>query len=176
MTGPCPTCGLDPDTIAPTDAVVALRSFPRRWRAALSPADAEEDTEAGLRRRPEPSTWSALEHAGHVGEVLAAADDRIRRVLVSERPELPPVGDPDERVRAAGYNDRDVGAVLDALASGADRLARTVEGVPHDGWQRTGWRDGQELTVLWMARDAVHEGSHHLRDAGRALRAARGRP
>ena len=29
------------------------------------------------------------------------------------------------------------------------------------------------MTVAWMARNAVHEGQHHLLDIGRALRAAR---
>ena len=38
----CPECGIDYDTLAPGDLAVAIRSYPRRFRAALATLD--EDT------------------------------------------------------------------------------------------------------------------------------------
>jgi hypothetical protein len=32
--------------------------------------------------------------------------------------------------------------------------------------------EARERTVLWLGRDAVHEGEHHLRDVDAALRSA----
>ena len=50
----CPVCGFDPTSISPPDAVVALRSLPRRYReaAGLAPGefdgdDGRDDDEAG---------------------------------------------------------------------------------------------------------------------------------
>ena len=61
----------------------------------------------------------------------------------------------------------------DALAANAERLAATVESVPEGGWDRVGLRRDEERSVLVTARRAVHEGSHHLLDIGRGLRAVR---
>ena len=60
-----------------------------------------------------------------------------------------------------------------AVAANAERLAATVDAVPDDGWERVGIRGGEERSVLVTARRAVHEGSHHLLDIGRGLRAVR---
>jgi hypothetical protein len=47
--------------------------------------------------------------------------------------------------------------------------------VPAGGWDRVGLRRGEERSVRFTARRAVHEGSHHLLDIGRGLRAVRDR-
>ena len=60
-----------------------------------------------------------------------------------------------------------------SLAANAERLAATVEAVPDDGWDRVGIRRGEERSVLFTARRAVHEGNHHLLDIGRGMRAVR---
>ena len=36
MRGRCAQCGFDADTVSVSDAVVAMRTFPRRWRAAFA--------------------------------------------------------------------------------------------------------------------------------------------
>jgi len=38
----CPTCGFEAATVSPSDAAVAARSLPRRFRAALARPDDEE--------------------------------------------------------------------------------------------------------------------------------------
>jgi hypothetical protein len=79
-------------------------------------------------------------------------------------------------VEADGYEKQPPAEVAAAIAANAAALAGTLTTVPEDGWDRTGTRrDGELFTVLGMGRFALHEGTHHLLDVGRVLRAARGR-
>ena len=70
----CPTCGFDPATVAPSDAAVAARSFPRRYREVLERRDEEEVPAA------------AFEHAARAMEAMAHAASSLR-------PGLPVGGD-----------------------------------------------------------------------------------
>ena len=167
----CEECGFDATELSPTDAVAALRKFPRRYRAPLTRLLPGEDG-AVLRRRPEPGTWSALEYAAHVRDVFGTYAGRVRRTLDEDRPEFEGPR-PDELVESGRYNDADPAAVVGELEANAELLASVLEGVPDDGWERVGIRHGEEHSVLLSARRAVHEGNHHLLDVGRSLRAAR---
>ena len=76
----------------------------------------------------------------------------------------------------AGYEKQPPAEVAAAIATNAAALAATLEAVPEDGWDRTATRrDGELFTVLGTGRFVLHEGTHHLLDIGRVLRAARGR-
>ena len=168
----CDECGFVYDDLAPADIPAAIRSFAKRYRAPLSRFLPGEDGDSMIRQRPAPATWSALEYAAHVRDTFAAYDRWIHQCLAEDRPVLE-APDPDEAAEARRYNEDDAGAVAEALAANADRLASTVEAVPDDGWDRVGLRRGEERSVLFTARRAVHEGSHHLLDIGRGLRAVR---
>ena len=172
MTEPCPECGFDPSSVGPADASAAARGFGRRYRAPLTRLLPDETDEV-LRRR-DGDTWSALEYAAHVRDVFGLFDRRVAVILASERPDLEVV-DHDAVVASGAYDGLDPTAVADELAAAAEALAATLESVPEDGWDRVGYREGEERTVLDIARRAVHEGNHHLLDVGRALRHARGR-
>lgn len=165
--GPCPACGFQPDRVPPTDIAVALRSFARRFRGVLSPVD---DVDARrMSEAPTSGEWSALEHAGHVRDVLHALDLRLQRVLREDNPALAATPDtPPTRGVAA-----DIATVIAELDANAKHLAATVERVQGKEWDRTGQRDRASVTALDIAREAVHEGSHHLRSAQHALDAAR---
>src|SRR5687767_6875938 len=102
----CPECGLDYDTIAPTDAVVALRSFPRRYREALAAPANDDAFDEVIRRRPEPTVWSAIEYTVHVGEVLDGLAHALERIHAETDPAIPDPWDPDERAADARYNER----------------------------------------------------------------------
>ncbi|MGH9187636.1 MAG: DinB family protein [Acidimicrobiales bacterium] len=170
----CGECGLDYDKIAPTDIPVALRSYPRRYREALALHDDddhdedEDEDEAILRARPEPEVWSALEYAAHVDDVFADFIDMFRGWLGSGTP-----GggnwDPDERAAEQRYNEHDPDAVLADLAEHASALAGVLDRAEPEDWTRTGKFPFGERDLLTMARNAVHEGAHHLRDIRKVL-------
>jgi hypothetical protein len=72
----CPTCGFDPTALVPSDAAVAARSFPRRYRAALEPVDDEE------------VPAEAVEHAVAAVQAMAAAAEWVRPGHPFERGDL----------------------------------------------------------------------------------------
>jgi hypothetical protein len=169
----CPECGLDYDTISPSDAKVAIRSFPRRYRSAVAGA-LEDDADEGLiRRRPEPATWSALEYTVHVADLYEFFAGAFRRMNEQDQPTIDDAWDPDQRVTAEKYNEQDPMAAVDRLDAAAESLAKVLDRVDADGWSRTGTFPWGERDLLMMTRNAVHEGSHHLRDVERVLEAAR---
>ena len=156
---------------------MAVRSFPRRYRALLatpSPDDADSPGHV-IRRRPDPSTWSALEYTAHVADRLDHLGPEILRITREEQPTL--VAFENElRATEHAYNTLDRAEVVGWLDMACDELASVVEGVRADDWSRTGLLAGQERDAITVARDGVHEGSHHLRDVQRVLAAVRGRP
>ena len=171
--GTCAECGYDPASVSPADAVVAIRSFPRRYRAPLTRFLKGEDGDVVLRQRPDPTGWSALEYAAHVRDAFRFGAHILRRVFSEDRPFFADV-DPDRVAMDMGYNTQDPTVVADELQQRAERLADVVEGAPADAWDRTAQfgRRG-DVTALWVVRYAVHEGNHHLLDVGRVLRAVR---
>lgn len=173
MTEPaCEECGFSYEDLAPADIPAAIRSFGRRYRAPLTRFLPGEDGDALVRRRPAPTTWSALEYAAHVRDVFGNYARWIEQTLVEDRPVLEGPG-PDQLAADGHYNDADPVEVADAVAANAERLAAVLEAVPDDGWDRVGLRRGEERSVILSSRRAVHEGSHHLLDIGRGLRAVR---
>jgi hypothetical protein len=170
----CGECGFDPSDLRPGDTVVAVRSFGRRYRAPLTRGLAGEDLDEVVRRSPEPGVWSALEYAGHVTDILRVFDDGVRCALARVEPDETTV-DWEGRVAAASPRlERE--ATADALDDAADSLAVTLSELNSDEWELPGLTGmGKTVPVLDLALIAVHEGSHHLLDVGRVLRAARGR-
>lgn len=170
----CSECGFEFDACEPENVPATLRTIGGRYRAPLTRSLPTEDLDALLRTRPASGTWSALEYACHTRDVFAVYDGRIARVLAEERPVLPAM-DRDRVAVERDYRGQDPALVVDELEQAADRLARRIESVPVSGWARAGVRDGVDISIDWMARNTVHEGTHHLVDVARVLRAARGR-
>jgi hypothetical protein len=143
--------------------------------------DDDEHPDAVIRRRPDakthPSiTWSALEYTAHVADALEGMDGMFRRMIQKDDPRIADDWQPDERAEKQRYNEMDRDAALDWLQRSADTAAATLADVQPDAWERTGEFDFGRRTLLDMARNAVHEGAHHLRDVEHVLRAVRGRP
>lgn len=161
----CRICGFIPDKVGPQDAIVALRSFPARWRTALAVHLDDPDPGGLLVARPAPAAWSALEHAGHVRDVLHALDIRVQRTLREDQPVLPAT----HETPPSGANQQGMAVVLAALTVSTDQFSQTIELVPSADWSRRAWRAGETVTALDLIREAVHVGSHHLRLATAAL-------
>lgn len=163
--GGCPTCGFMADKVTPQDAIVALRSFPARWRTALAVHLDDADPEAVLAERPAPGAWTALEHAGHVRDVLHALDIRVQRTLREDEPCLPAT----HVTPPSGANLQGLAVVLAALTVSTDQFSQAIELVPAAHWSRRARRSGETITALDLIREAVHVGSHHLRMATATL-------
>ena len=169
----CPECGLDYDTISPQDAKVAIRSFPRRYRSAVAGA-LEDDADEGLiRRRPDATTWSALEYTLHVADLYESFAPAFRQMYEQDRPTITGMWDPDERAVSERYNEQDPVQAVGRLDAAAEALAAVLDRADAESWSRTATFPWGERDLLTMTRNAVHEGSHHLRDIERVLEAAR---
>ncbi len=170
----CPECAFDPNGVGPEELPAAVAGLGRRYQAPLTRFLPGEDASL-LIARPLPGVWSALAYACHVRDVLAIFDARIARMLTEDAPELG-WWDHEAAVEADAYERQPPAEVAAAIAANAAALSATLAAVPDEGWDRTGTRrDGEVFTVLGAGRFALHEGTHHLLDIGRVLRAARGR-
>jgi hypothetical protein len=170
----CAECGFDPSELRPPDTAVAVRSFVRRYQAPLTRALPGEDLDDIVRRSPAPGVWSALEYGAHVRDIFRVFDARVRCALARDEPDEMVV-DWEGLVAAAspGLVRKDV---IDDLADAAASLAITLSELTPADWELPGFTGrGHRVPVRDLSLAAVHEGSHHLLDIGRALRAARGR-
>jgi hypothetical protein len=82
--GRCDACGFDADRASVPDSIVALKTFPRRWRAAFALLDREDDDV--LRRRPTPTVWSALEYLAHTRDSVAVNGWGMAQILTKDHP------------------------------------------------------------------------------------------
>ena len=164
----CPQCGFDPGAVLVSDLARAVQADGVAWSEWLT--EAADDPDVDLRSRPGSGVWSPLEYASHVRDVLALFAERIERMLVEDEPEL---GWWDHEVAAVEerYNAQQATDVAAALTDNAMELARVLTAVPADGWSRKATRrEDESFTVAGLARFALHESSHHRKDATGELR------
>jgi len=171
----CEECGWRAASVTTGNAESTVRDLGRRYRAPLTrllPGDPDDL----LRRRPSTATWSALEYAAHVRDVIALWGGALHKLLTEERPVVPRP-DPsiaDDAAAAGDYNTLDAMTTADELAANADRMARKIAIIRAEQWDRVIVLGDEEMTAIAVVRKVAHEGAHHLLDIGRSLRAARG--
>ncbi len=165
MAGSCATCGFEPDDLSPQDAVDYLQKLPTNWRSALAVHLDDADPGRALSGRSTATAWSALEHAGHVRDVVHALDIRLQRVLREDGPTIPET----HVTPPAGANEQGLAVILAALTMTADQMSGTVDRTPASAWARTAQRRQRPVTALDLVREAVHEGRHHLHLATQSL-------
>ncbi len=153
----CASCPLD-------FAAVDVATIPDRIGAVTVALHDAVTTaqDADLRRRPAHDVWSPLEYLCHVRDVYVSFTIRAYRVRTEDTPTVEPMFN-DLRTVRFRHNDADPRAVLGelgrAVAGFVDELARVRD------WNRTLRRlPGEERTARWLARQALHEGLHHLAD------------
>lgn len=151
--------GLDLSRLAPEDAIAALRSYPRRFREALTSVD------------PQDLPHEAIEHADHVARSMALLGEALRIVLVQDRPTLLPAVADDSAREWAFDGSSSLDDVLAFLTMECTALADAIADIPSGAWTRTGVvaGSGQEMSALDIVREAVRTGSEHLRAAERAI-------
>lgn len=165
----CPECGFEQTGITAPNASRSVRSLGPRFREALEP---RPGTDRGLlRRRPDAHTWSALEYAAHVRDLIALWGSTLHLVLTQEHPAVPrPAADlPDRTAAEQAYNEQDPSAVTEQLSANAERMARKIDGMAAESWDRGVTVGDAEMTALDIVQKVVHEGRHHLHDVERVL-------
>lgn len=139
----------------PSDAVVALRSLGRRYRALFAGLG-EDESPDDLAHRPGPDGQSALDHVRGATAAIAIGIRALGNALgTGGAAALPPTV---ERVDDA----------IDGLSLLAGTLADQADHVPADDWTRPG-----ATAAVW---DPVDAAVQHLHAAERTLTAVRGKP
>lgn len=158
----------------PADAVVALRSLGRRFRAIFAGLEDDESPE-DLAHRMGSDGRSALDHVTAAVRSITFLGRALEQLLVEDDPVLhPAVGDPAGRAWAAAPEGT-IEERLAELAGAAEALADRADRVAAADWGRAARVAGQDGTVsassvLW---DAVDTAVDHLKSAERTLRDVR---
>lgn len=153
---PCPECGFDASTFEARDVAGMLRENAAAWPAVLERDD--------VRVRPDDATWSPLEYAAHVRDVLRLYDYRLELMLGEDDP-LYPNWDQDATAIAERYNEQDPTTVGEEIIEAATALAAKFDALDDAQWLRPGRRsDGVAFTVESFAKYFVHDVIHHLDD------------
>ncbi len=133
----------------------------------MVPGPASAGDTGVIRRRPSPEVWSALEYAVHVRDVIDFYADRIDRVLNEERPPMTGA-DFSSMPERRGYLEEDPAIVVDGIAVPSVVVEARLRSPSANQWARVGiGMDGQERTLLVLARRLAHDGQHHLLDRDR---------
>ena len=164
----CTECDYVFADVAREDLRPRLEAAARGFKSLMSGTSTEV-----LRRRPAEAVWSPLEYTCHTRDVLWNLRDRILLALVEDRPAFAPIYR-EHRVDLGRYNDEPPEQVGSAVQLGAGLLAWLVEGLTDEQLTRTGVYAGEDRDVLWIARQALHEASHHLADAAKGTTASTG--
>lgn len=135
---------------------------------ALLPAAVREVVAATprtfLHLRADTRLWSVTEYICHLRDVYATYTIRLHRAITEDEPVLEPMFN-DLRALRFRYNGLDPSAVLrelEANAAGFREEAALVS--DHDWSRRVTRRPGESRSARWLARQVMHEGTHHLTD------------
>jgi hypothetical protein len=169
----CEECGFQASSVSIDNAVKTLRDLGGSYAELIA-----GHPDAVLRRRPDAQTWSALEYAAHMRDVIALWGGALHVTLTRDDPELPrPDSALADRTAAEGsYNTQDPSAVVSELSSNSDRMAKKAATIEGDGWARAVRLGEVRLSALDIVRKVAHEGQHHLLDVSRSIQAAGTQP
>ena len=140
-----------------SDGIVALRSFPRRYREAL--ADLDRDT---LSRRTDGS--SVLDLAADAAGRLERFGAALGPVLDGHQPVLDDLEGGPAASEIAGA---EADAVLRRISSAANRLADRADAAPTEAWDRRFTTGGVEHPARWIVQRAVDAAASRLREVER---------
>jgi hypothetical protein len=153
---PCGFCGFDSRDLATADLAATIAGLAAQWRQVL--------TRENVSERPEPGTWSALEYACHVRDVLSVFAERAELILTDDDARFAD-WDGDATALANRYWEQDPATVADELAVRCRHLAAVYATAPEHAWVRRGRRsNGSLFTFESLGRYLLHDVVHHLAD------------
>lgn len=149
---PCDECGFDAASTDPESAGDVVLAAVSRWRSVLG--------RPGAATRPDASTWSAVEYACHVRDMLDLFAGRLELIRDEDDP-LFENWDQDEAAVAARYDRQSAPEVAVGLAAAASSFASAVATVTD--WSRPGRRsNGSVFTAATLTTYGLHDHEHHL--------------
>ncbi len=161
----CDECGFEYDLAEAPAAGPAIVQGVGEFVVMLS------DRAVDLRTRRQPQTWSPLEYACHLRDVLLVQRERVLAARRFDRPSFDPMGR-DERVEHDGYADQDADDVVRQFIDAAHLFANVLSRLGANDWERTvmyNYPTRLERSLRWVAVHTVHEVRHHLVDIRRQL-------
>nr|WP_202388112.1 methyltransferase domain-containing protein [Nocardioides flavescens] len=162
MHEPCPDCGYDAAAVDRRRIGELLRADALGWTAVLALPRAT--------RRPDDSTWSALEYACHVRDVHRTMAGRLALLLAEDDPTFAD-WDQDATAVEEGYDRQDpavVGPEVLEAAEAAGSAYDALRDADESTWSRRGRRsNGSVFTVDTLARYHLHDVVHHAHDVRR---------
>ena len=124
---------------------------------------------AALTRRPDHTSWSALEIVCHVRDTDEVFLDRIQLVLAVDEPPFLP-SDPDRWARERQYLRSDVGEALAAFRARRADTVRFLRGLSPDQLERAGVHATRgRMTVRDIVGIIAWHDDNHLDQLRRAL-------
>ncbi len=162
----------DLSSLSPSDAQVALRSYPRRYAAALGVAGLEKaESEA---QQLGPDGVSALELAIDSIRTWSLLGQALHQIQITDQPVLhPAVNDPGARHWDQPARET-ISSTNEQLTDAALEFADAIAAIPGDRWIRTGSTiGGGSLTAIDVIREAVRVGADNLRHIERTLASLR---
>jgi hypothetical protein len=168
----CSECGFDYHALPQPAIPAAIRVVAAQYRSRLTGS-----ARWALRRHPAPGTWSPLEYAAHVRDVLSVQRERSALALRLREPHFPTMR-PEVLVTERRYNDDEPTLVATQIEHAADLLAALFDSLGETEWSRTGvytWPTPAPRDLAWIGRHTVHELVHHLLDMNRGLQPTPGR-
>jgi hypothetical protein len=154
-------------TTGPDDVRAIVASVPGQARELLAAHPEEAWRVPGA-----AGSWSPAEYLCHVRDVYAVFTIRLHRARTEHDPPLEPMLN-DLRARRFDYAHAALGPVVDQLTDHVAGFLAELDRLDDDAWARPVHRyPGEQRTALWLARQAAHEGRHHLRDITERLNRA----
>lgn len=164
--------------LSPADAIVALRSLPRRFTevfaGAADTADGDGDGDGGTvapAYRPDADGWTPVGHLVAAARAVGLATAALRALWRDDDPEVAREAvDTARRVRDPAPGGP-VGDRCAELAWEVDALVELAGGHHGDDWARTATVEGtrEQVRALDVLRVAVDDAVGHLTSARAAL-------
>lgn len=125
---------------------------------------------ADVRSRRAATTWSPLEYACHLRDVMLVQRERVLLARRVDGAQALNMGR-DERAEFDGYAEQDPADVARQLIDATSMYVRVIGRLSPADWDRTLVHGPSARPLRWTVAQAHHEVQHHLLDIRRQLAA-----
>ena len=122
--------------------------------------------------RPAPDALTMKELYGAIATLDAEVRRRwVERAVGEDEPVLSPV-DVDTEIRDAGWNEREIDAILHRVKDARRQLTDRLKALPLDAWHRTATLEGETVSLFRLVSRMIQNDVQRLRDLGYRLHGA----